>query len=824
MNADHDSSSEGFRSVIDDLTVENKKLRRKLKKYERLHCSHLQEEKLFEIRMHGLSPKKQSELELVLKRFTMSVEEESPPRNRLPTDPPLVPTNKSLLHKPSSSSTFCSGPVDSAYASISSGANAKGISSNITGMRTNQRNVESYLHDIPEPLMVQNTLDMPKESKCQLVVQRLEQIFTGSQAHATGVRQPHQQQEVSHAAFDAETNWLEACSQKLWREGAREAHILPDGADLKVENFGDLNSQPQRSRDSADESDSLSVVAEASRAASPEQRPTRPLDLDLYRPQIPSDNIEYIRHLGVAVPIEPDNDQKPTYDDDWVYLNFLTNMAQLHTLNVTPEFIREAISKVSVKFELSSDGTKVRWIGGSNGTQVGSQKNEYRNHDCITSPRISRSTSQQCSFVERPLRDGVDISSRPTSDCPMVPFEDRNSTVAVTKRRPVQATSNESEPNFHYKPLFYHAALSEDQDESDVETSSLSSMGSVDITTPLNSGSNPTRRRQMWRSYDRGPMIFYKRANFCTDLAGDIDEPNRDEVSYNKLTNRIVGCAPALSEIGSREAGISSSGVCEEHAMDVDSACFNVLPEALDLEDLKTSILDCYGGQNTPIAMEASGLYHIHPEDNFVVNVQTRLEREPCHRSQSQNTKSHSRYRLPTHAIRESLGVTSPSIGNHSTINRKVVSAVKINLSPSALPPPSFAHLPASPYDSDDDSQKSNEGCQSASDSDDSAIARHDHIDSRSHIFNEQGLFMGIGATKNPDRHASNPPSSEEDSESIDLLAYARQQNPEAVKASEAEYENGCSPQRSLEQTLGKERAESDVNSMSVDGETSDSD
>ena len=37
------SNSEDFRSVIDDLTVQNQKLKKKLKKYERIHCSHLQD-------------------------------------------------------------------------------------------------------------------------------------------------------------------------------------------------------------------------------------------------------------------------------------------------------------------------------------------------------------------------------------------------------------------------------------------------------------------------------------------------------------------------------------------------------------------------------------------------------------------------------------------------------------------------------------------------------------------------------------------------------------------------------------------------------------
>ncbi len=35
---------------------------------------------------------------------------------------------------------------------------------------------------------------------------------------------------------------------------------------------------------------------------SPDQRPTRPLDLDIHRAQVASDNIDYIRHLGLSSP------------------------------------------------------------------------------------------------------------------------------------------------------------------------------------------------------------------------------------------------------------------------------------------------------------------------------------------------------------------------------------------------------------------------------------------------------------------------------------------------------------------------------------------
>ena len=37
------SNGEDFRTVIDDLIVQNQKLKKKPKKYERLHCSHFED-------------------------------------------------------------------------------------------------------------------------------------------------------------------------------------------------------------------------------------------------------------------------------------------------------------------------------------------------------------------------------------------------------------------------------------------------------------------------------------------------------------------------------------------------------------------------------------------------------------------------------------------------------------------------------------------------------------------------------------------------------------------------------------------------------------
>jgi hypothetical protein len=104
---------------------------------------------------------------------------------------------------------------------------------------------------------------------------------------------------------------------------------------------------------------------------SPDQRPTRPLDLDPNRAQVPEDNIKYLRHLGFS-PLEAGSDEQLVDGHGYMYLNVLINMAQLHTLNVTPEFVKKSLEQYSKKLELSSDGRKVRWKGGSDLTRTSS--------------------------------------------------------------------------------------------------------------------------------------------------------------------------------------------------------------------------------------------------------------------------------------------------------------------------------------------------------------------------------------------------------------------------------------------------------------------
>ena len=94
-NDTEDSGSSDFRAVIDDLTVQNKKLKRRLKKYEKLHDAHLKDEKLFEVRVHGLSSTKRRELEDILRNFAVSAAGQT---NAVSASQASNPYDLSLIH------------------------------------------------------------------------------------------------------------------------------------------------------------------------------------------------------------------------------------------------------------------------------------------------------------------------------------------------------------------------------------------------------------------------------------------------------------------------------------------------------------------------------------------------------------------------------------------------------------------------------------------------------------------------------------------------------------------------------------------------------
>ena len=836
------SNSEDFRSVIDDLTVQNQKLKKKLKKYERLHCSHLQEEKLFEVRIHGLAAHRKRDLEETLRKFASSIEGEIPetPAQVSPLQP-LNPANPLVTkHKSPPSSTSASKQLDSAYASMSgqTGGSHPQLHDQHKEDRTGQateakQQITSYLYDIPNSLMPKHSMGMSDRSKSKLVVKRLEQIFTGKGPAPRRHKQSYQQQEVSHSA--ARDDRQVARGRRTTREGMREARILPSNAELPVETLSETNLACHKSRRSSNDGDDSARDTNASRDVSPEQRPTRPLDLDLHRAQVPSDNIEYIRHLGLASPTKEPNEVSE--ENGWVYLNLLISMAQLHTLNVTPEFIRQAIADVSAKFELSADGTKIRWRGGTDGTTMTSDSDGSEDVTKSKSTETSLSVSKRGSFA-----DLSEAQKSHTGRTLAVPESSTASEIGA-KRRPVPLGQVQDVGKFHYKPLFFHKAPSEEDDDSgrNTEESSSSWRGNgTGRNSGLNSGSHGIREseaRLRKQNQGNGPIIFYNKARFCTDLSGDRGSATIDADAYRRYTEHPIGCSspgtPDDEDEGSNESPLSS-----QNSIEVVSEGHPTTRSALDLEDLKSCISDCEGSP-IPMDMEASGLGGIQPEDNFVVKVQVRHGEK----SNKQASRKLSPFPTPRGHIRRMLHrlpQRNLDIFREETkeiprsqplpLKMEIISAVQRNLPPSTLPGPSYKLSTTDDDDDDDDDEEENE-TSSGNENGFLALPRrsaHEPVSSR-----PADYFMGSSSSETKESSYFSTVSGSDDDSSIDLLAQARLLDPDLVAAQERAFDSN-SPPASARPTPGSwatstavalgsctrgnvDRAPSDVDSMSVD-------
>ena len=897
----NESNSEDFRGVIDDLTIQNKRLRKKLKQYERLHCSHLKEDKLFEVRIHGLPAHRKRELEEILRSFASSSTES--PRTSLSNTENFKASAPALtIHKPSSSSTSCSKgskPIDSAYASMS-GQGQAGVSQSQwqdhpqknrqTQSHTKQQDVKSYINDIPETMVPKISLAMSERAKSRLVVRRLEQIFTGRRA-APQHHQSHQQQEVSRSAAQADRIRHEARGRKfpLIREGVREARILPDAAELKVDSLSEVNlaaqqSQQtvencgrnprkegmrearislactgsqidsssetnltgQQSRQSTDGEDSRSRDARTSRGVTPDQRPTRPIDLDLHRAQVPSENIEYIRHLGLASPTAP-LDVKSDSDDGWVFLNLLISMAQLHTLNVTPEFIRHAVADVSSKFELSADGTKVRWQGGTDGTNMNSDSDESDNSGNWKSIVTSASVSKRECLADIPSRAGPEDYQEPNSALPVRTADLPVASEVGAKRRPVYLEQPNDMDKFQYKPLFFHGTSSEDDDASVHASNSVSSFDPMENATGLNSGSHGIRESEVKlrkQNRENGPIIFYNKARFCTDLSGDSSGKMHDEIAYSRYTQEPIGGLQHMDDEKLDESEcdcvLHRESVIESMKLDISSA--STPRSALDLEDLKSSISDL--SSSSPIPMEVSGLGGIQPEDNFMVKVQVRHGERRRRDSRTQSPFSSPRsqtrrllHRIPrgsTKTYRQAKDIPR-SQPNRGPIKSEIISSIKTNMPPSSLPPPSYVCLPFSSSESgdgDDEGEDVNVNYYSEKPRAPAKSLTEDSADPRPANF-----LLESSSDESKESSYLSTSSGTDDDSSIDFLANARVLDPDTIAAQEREFEINSVQQPgragSMAVTTGEltssssepprtAKMESDVNSMSVDGDVED--
>ncbi|KAI0475226.1 frequency clock protein [Xylariaceae sp. FL0804] len=759
----HSSSADDYRSVIDDLTVENKRLKEELKKYKQIGPDSLRRDKLFEVKVHGLPSRRKRELEAALRDFTTSIEGsstgESPIRKKSGKSKNL---HSAASKHASSSSGSNSRPVDSAYASMS-GPSTSALSLHGQGkaarQQTNQ-NIEDYLRDIPEGLWPRPTVLTEKEKK-KLVVKRLETLFTGREGVVTQQPFPGPPYPITE---DVEMEDAEEIAQPS-KEATREARIRRS-RDLKRREShsrgttSGSNTQSQSQTQSNGDGDQTEYRDNANGSGSgsghggsggsgaqpspqnnrspPEQRPTRPHDLDPDRKQVPAENMDYIRHLGQCAPSSHSRfsakDVSPDADG-WVYLNLLSNLAQLHIFNVTPDFIRNAVAEKSEKFQLSPDGRKIRWRGGAEGTRFGSDQS-------------SGSTSQRQASSDE--TDGSnDLDQRKKRRTTQGPVNDIIATKPTKSGLGLQ-DSNSSE-SFHYKPLFVHHQTASSDEQPSMLDESGSSFGPVEESNlGVNSGWGqsgvslgvPQRKRRR-----DGAIIYYSGAPFCTDLSGDYADGEVSPDTYGVTSSGDQG--PVSLDIHNRPrlSRTSSGSSIPFHPLSGRESQRAALhlddPEPPELtagetdDDIDADFPWSDGVQQAPLVnLEASGIGGTYPDDHFVVVVSTKRPKDvevTCDRDSDSSDEDVSQRSPPSWQDRlsqdtnESRSITetivgqladmstgSPvpiyvSNGRGGTVELEYVSGKIRRLPPVPLPPPAF-YFPEcdSDYDSDSDDAPDN--------------------------------------------------------------------------------------------------------------------
>ncbi|KAL8717055.1 MAG: hypothetical protein Q9225_005674, partial [Loekoesia sp. 1 TL-2023] len=554
-----------FREVIDDLTVENKSLKRQLKRYKKIHNNGLKQDGLFEVRIQNLASDKKQELESILQRFASTIHL---PQNRSVPKSAGVERHRQIHrqdseHKPTPSSSPYTKGLDSAYASISATAATVQLNSgpsdrSISRSRkhvlspleqdpcttTNSALQESEFHGVPV---------ISDESKQKQVVNKLEALFLTGQGDGRELNKGGVDLRPARAGFVNEGP-VRLVGNHFFAEGrvspqsGRRTNISPSRHELQAA--------------------STTIPPESSKS------PHSPRSL---RARSPPDNLRYLRHLGVASPVTVSNTRS---SHEWVYLNLLINLAQLHILNVTPEFVRQAIQTTSTRLVLSEDGRKVRW--------------------------------------QRDLEYNVMSTDEPGD----VILTDQHATTApfASEEPPPRTTSpsNRKAPTrLHYNSLFSH---NKPRPRRSVQESSDGSGNLSSSPSDIDQASTNSYRLGDKMDPSHGPLMFFDREAFFLDLSAD--PPDVDRINHSQYPNlaseplgqkRRPRKAPQERE---RKLAIRSDFSARDKSQDWAKSpllhIYNRTP---------TPVYENDGSDNRKILQfEASGIGGIQLNDNFAID------------------------------------------------------------------------------------------------------------------------------------------------------------------------------------------------------------
>lgn len=718
------SKSDDFRSVIDDLTVENKRLRRKLRNYERLHCSNLREDKLFEVRHHGLSAQKKRELEETLQSFASNLEQprgKPEPTSRsglLDGDPVQQPS-----HMDSLSSTSYSRPADSAYASMfpSSDTNGGMLHDEPQRVRTKnskKRDLDTLVYTVSEGPIGADQLRRSEKVRKKLVVRKLEQLFTGKEPASKPCSQPRLQKDIIQSTRRTDRTINERSECRVLSEGVREARILPAHAEPldDIISGGRLPATVQSTNDTGCSSArSRSGDTNASSDSSPDQRPTRPIDIDPNRAQVPADNMEYIRHLGFSSS-SVDVNATGEDGDGWVYLNLLMSMAQLHTINVTPNFVRKAVAEVSDRLELSGDGRKMRWTGDTEGTRMsndagssGDQSNGKSPDDLAGRSGKRRRPGDEC-LEREPLRSEHEaVLSLP--GITQHPNERSTDNDHATKTRRIFLGQAYAHNTLNDKPLSGFTICSEEDECYSQSNNSMTSIGtagdSISAASTANASMSQKRAPDPLETKNgHGPIIIYQGARFCTDLSGDMACLSEEAIAFGQRCQDPLGATkitlgPSFFDDDNLRSASMETQTSPDQLDHGDDRSGSGTPD-LQFSSVYSTGGDAACGRVLPLEFEASGIGGVQPYDNFTIDVDVRQmtsvqgQRDPKAPTSPEGPQQLLYDTTCRAAARKKLAKV--------VVRGEIVSTLTTNLPPSSLPPPSY-YFSLSTSETDDDNE-----------------------------------------------------------------------------------------------------------------------
>ena len=364
--------------------------------------------------------------------------------------------------------------------------------------------------------------------------------------------------------------------------------------------------------------------------------------------------------------------------------------------------------------------------------------------------------------------------------------------------------------SFGYEPLFFDRTRLEKSPKDHVPDSdspqSIEVFEDVAVTANnFNTRFLPALRKRR----EEGPIIYYNGAPFCTDLSGDSNIAPYYDTESSGSGNDVLGCLPFAD---------MTPDLCPEGSpMDEVKSPESVGPvrQDMDIKEDMAGFEDMGSGPNanpsTPLRLEASGIGGVQPCDNFSVKVQVRhattkmSDSQPVSRFSSFRGRVHRvMHQIPQRATDASYHGLLPSstVGCRRAVQAELVSAETVHLPPSTLPPPSHVFHPFSSSDSDDEEFSGHDSADEASPS-----ARHGDGNAASPAAPHRS------STRTTRQCSFAWTSSETDESSINLLAHAREYDPDTIAAQEREFEDNNGQQVGTDRARGSSGAAKGVES-----------